>query len=45
MITVEGDDRVRDPASHSWWSLLIGLYGYALPGFLYAAWLTIRSGI
>lgn len=25
----------------SWWSLLIGLYGYVLPGFLYAAWLTI----
>ncbi len=25
----------------SWWSLLIGLYAYVLPGFLYAAWLTI----
>ncbi len=29
------------PLATSWWSLLIGLYGYALPGFLYAAWLTI----
>lgn len=25
----------------SWWSLLIGLYGYVLPGFVYGAWLTI----
>ncbi len=25
----------------SWWSLLIGLYAYVLPGFLYAAWVTI----
>ncbi len=29
------------PMATSWWSLLIGLYGYALPGFLYAAWVTI----
>ncbi len=29
------------PLATSWWSLLIGLYGYVLPGFLYAAWLTI----
>jgi hypothetical protein len=29
------------PLATSWWSLLIGLYGYALPGFVYAAWLTI----
>jgi hypothetical protein len=29
------------PIATSWWSLLIGLYGYALPGFVYAAWLTI----
>jgi hypothetical protein len=25
----------------SWWALLIGLYGYVLPGFVYGAWLTI----
>ena len=25
----------------SWWGLLIGLYGYVLPGILYAAWVTI----
>ena len=29
------------PLATSWWSLLIGLYGYVLPGFLYAAWVTI----
>ncbi len=29
------------PLATSWWSLLISLYGYALPGFVYAAWLTI----
>lgn len=29
------------PLATSWWSLLIGLYGYALPGFLYASWVTI----
>lgn len=29
------------PLATSWWGLLIGLYGYALPGFMYAAWLTI----
>ncbi|HEY6565906.1 MAG TPA: right-handed parallel beta-helix repeat-containing protein [Actinomycetota bacterium] len=29
------------PLATSWWSLLIGLYGYALPGFVYAAWLTL----
>ncbi|MGZ8631834.1 MAG: PLDc N-terminal domain-containing protein [Actinomycetota bacterium] len=29
------------PLAASWWSLLIGLYGYVLPGILYAAWVTI----
>ena len=29
------------PLATSWWSLLIGLYGYVLPGILYAAWVTI----
>jgi plastocyanin len=29
------------PLATSWWALLIGLYGYALPGFVYASWLTI----
>jgi Phospholipase_D-nuclease N-terminal/Right handed beta helix region len=29
------------PLATSWWGLLIGLYGYVLPGFLYAAWVTI----
>ena len=29
------------PLAASWWSLLIGLYGYLLPGILYAAWVTI----
>jgi plastocyanin len=29
------------PLATSWWSLLIGLYGYVLPGFLYASWVTI----
>ena len=29
------------PLAATWWSLLIGLYGYVLPGILYAAWVTI----
>jgi plastocyanin len=29
------------PLATSWWSLILGLYAYVLPGFLYAAWLTI----
>jgi hypothetical protein len=29
------------PRATLWWSLLIGLYGYVLPGILYAAWVTI----
>jgi len=29
------------PLATSWWSLVLGLYAYVLPGFLYAAWLTI----
>ena len=29
------------PLATSWWSLLIGLYGYVLPGVLYGAWVTI----
>ena len=29
------------PLATSWWSLLIGLYGYVLPGILYGAWVTI----
>ena len=29
------------PLATSWWSLLIGLYAYVLPGFLYSAWVTI----
>jgi plastocyanin len=29
------------PLAAAWWSLLIGLYGYVLPGILYAAWVTI----
>ncbi|MET0799678.1 MAG: PLDc N-terminal domain-containing protein [Actinomycetota bacterium] len=29
------------PLAASWWGLLIGLYGYVLPGILYAAWVTI----
>jgi hypothetical protein len=29
------------PVATSWWSLLIGLYGYVLPGILYGAWVTI----
>jgi plastocyanin len=29
------------PLATSWWSLLIGLYGYVLPGILYTAWVTI----
>jgi plastocyanin len=29
------------PLATSWWGLIIGLYGYVLPGFLYAAWVTI----
>ena len=29
------------PLATSWWSLILGLYAYVLPGFLYAAWVTI----
>jgi Phospholipase_D-nuclease N-terminal/Right handed beta helix region len=29
------------PLATSWWSLLIGLYGYILPFVLYAAWVAI----
>ena len=29
------------PLATSWWSLILGLYAYVLPGFLYGAWLTI----
>jgi hypothetical protein len=29
------------PFATSWWSLILGLYAYVLPGFLYGAWLTI----
>jgi hypothetical protein len=29
------------PLAASWWSLVIALYGYVLPGILYAAWVTI----
>jgi len=29
------------PLAMSWWSLLIGLYGYVLPFVLYAAWVAI----
>jgi hypothetical protein len=29
------------PLATSWWSLLIGLYGYVLPFVLYAAWVAI----
>jgi hypothetical protein len=29
------------PLATSWWSLILGLYAYVLPGFLYAAWLSI----
>jgi plastocyanin len=29
------------PLAASWWSLILGLYAYVLPGFLYAAWLSI----
>lgn len=29
------------PLAASWWSLVLGLYAYVLPGLLYAAWLTI----
>jgi hypothetical protein len=29
------------PLAASWWSLLIGLYGYVLPFVLYAAWVAI----
>jgi hypothetical protein len=29
------------PLASSWWGLILGLYAYVLPGFLYAAWLTI----
>jgi hypothetical protein len=29
------------PLAASWWGLVIGLYGYVLPGILYAAWVTI----
>ena len=31
------------PLATSWWSLILGLYAYVLPGFLYGAWLTIDS--
>jgi Phospholipase_D-nuclease N-terminal len=29
------------PLATSWWSLLIGLYGYVLPFVLYASWVAI----
>ena len=29
------------PLATSWWTLILGLYAYVLPGFLYAAWVTI----
>jgi len=29
------------PLATSWWSLLIGLYGYVLPFVLYAAWIAV----
>jgi parallel beta helix pectate lyase-like protein/phospholipase D-like protein len=29
------------PLATSWWSLILGLYAYVLPGFLYGAWVTI----
>ena len=29
------------PLATSWWGLILGLYAYVLPGFLYAAWVTI----
>ena len=29
------------PLATAWWGLLIGLYGYVLPGVLYGAWVTI----
>jgi Right handed beta helix region/Phospholipase_D-nuclease N-terminal len=29
------------PLATSWWSLLIGLYGYVLPFVLYAAWVAV----
>jgi len=29
------------PLAASWWSLVLGLYAYVLPGFLYGAWVTI----
>ena len=31
------------PLATSWWSLILGLYAYVLPGFLYGAWLTIAK--
>ena len=29
------------PIAMSWWSLLLGLYGYLLPFVLYASWIAI----
>ena len=29
------------PLASSWWSLLIGLYGYVLPFVLYATWVAV----
>ena len=29
------------PLATSWWSLLLGLYGYILPFVLYASWVAI----
>lgn len=29
------------PLATSWWSLILGLYAYVLPGILYGAWVTI----
>jgi plastocyanin len=47
-ITLSGGPRVSKevlvfgiPLATSWWSLILGLYAYVLPGFLYAAWVTI----